>query len=81
MTIQAELWQLILASLVPVGVVLVTAGKQAQKIVNQGAEIQHLKERADRMDMVYQSLARIETDLVWVKQALAYATRDKFSDR
>ena len=70
MTIQAELWQLILAALIPAAIALVTAGKQAQKILSQGLEIEALKARADRMDMVYQSLARIETDLVWVKQAL-----------
>ena len=62
MTIQADLWQLFIATLVPTAVILVTVGKAS-------ARINELESKVERMDKVFESLARIETDIVWIKQA------------
>ena len=74
MTIQAELWQLILASLIPTIAVVFRSGVQAQKI-------DELEQKVKKVEAMSATLAEIKNDMKWVKEALAYATRDKFSDR
>ena len=74
MTIQAELWQLILASLIPTIAVVFRSGVQAQKI-------DELEKKVKKVEAIPEVLAEIKNDMKWVKEALAYATRDKFSDR
>lgn len=54
MTIQAELWQLVCAALVPTSVVIFSAGKQSQKI-------KALEEKAAKVEGLPERLARIET--------------------
>ena len=70
MTVQAELWQLLTAAGIPTGLLVFAAGRQAGRINGHGQEIEALKANAERLERVYESLARIETDMVWVKRAL-----------
>lgn len=67
MTVEINLWQLILASLVPTVVLVFRAGRAEQRIQDLEADI-------GRLEPLKDDVRKIMTDVAWIKESVAYLT-------
>lgn len=67
MTVEAQLWQLILAALVPTSGAVFAAGGQYRRIQQLESQIKELRHVVEAVADLRADLREIKTDVAWIK--------------
>lgn len=70
MTVQIDLWQLLLAALIPTLAVIFNSGKAHQRLKDLEEEMGELKLLRHNVGKIEQKVSAIQADIVWIRDRL-----------
>ena len=70
MTVQIDLWQLMVAAAIPTLAVIFNSGKDHQRLQHLEKEVGELKELHHNIGKIEQDVSAMQADIVWIRDRL-----------